>query len=275
VIDGRLPQQPTIRMSMADNRAFQLADERGYATVAVGSGFEHVAARGADVYLDGGELNEFEISLLASTFAGDVVGAIAPTLASGQQADRIRYNLRVLPEIARSADRAPVLVFAHIPAPHQPTVFDADGDPLPVPLTGKFFGDSPAERGENSDEFLSRYRAQLPYLNGLVLEAVDGILAASNEPPVIVLFADHGSASVIDWNAADPSEVDPARLMERTGAFFAALTPDREDVFPDDISPVDIFRLLFDAYWGTDFGRAVPPPGGGQIAPLDASVLNR
>jgi hypothetical protein len=167
------------------------------------------------------------------------------------------------------------MVFSHVPAPHQPVVVDERGEPIPVPLTNAFFGDSPMERDEPHAEFVARYRAQLPYLNERILDAIDGILAASSEPPIILLFADHGSASRVDWITAQPTAVDPALLLERTGILFAALTPGREGVFPPDISPVDMFRLLFDAYFGTDFGRAEPPPGGGHIAPVDASVLER
>ena len=71
----------------------------------------------------------------------------------------------------------------------------------------------------------------------------------------------------------EPDEADPARLLERTGILFAALTPERENVFPDDVSPVDLFRLLFDAYFDTQYGRATPPDkrwaggAGGCISP--------
>ena len=243
--------------------------------MAVASGFEEVAPRQADVYVDSGNLNEFEISLLTSTFVGAVVNAVAPDFGSGQLRERIQANLDALPEIAATRDRAPALVFAHLPVPHQPTVSGADGAPIVVPLTDTWFADSPGERGEDHDEFVERYRAQLPYLNERVLETIDGILENSEVPPVIVLFSDHGSASVVDWNRTHTADADPARVLERTGNFFAAITPGREDVFPDDISPVDIFRLLYDAYFGTDYGRATPPEDGGQVAPVDASVFDR
>jgi len=273
VAAGRVPQQPTIRHAIADNAAFAVARGRGYDTIAIASGFEEVAARQADVWVDGGQLTEFEVSLLASTFAGDLIGAIAPDFASSQHRDRILSNLAVLPEIAASRDRPPALVFAHIPAPHQPTVFGQDGAPVAVPISDHFYADSPMERSEDPVEFGERYRGQLPYLNDRILEAIDGILEQSSVPPIIVLFADHGSASRADWNETDPGEVDPSILLERTGILFAALTPGRDDVYPDDASPVDLFRLLFDAYLGTDYGRAVPPEGGGQVAPVDASVF--
>jgi hypothetical protein len=274
VIEGRVARQPTLRRTITGNVAFDMARAHGYSVVAVASGFEEVAPRQADVYVDGGQLNEFEISLLASTFTGDLVNVIAPDFASGQLRARVLYDLEALPRIAATRDRPPVLVYAHVPAPHQPVVFGADGAPVAVPITSGWFADSPSERGQDPDEFQDRYRAQLPYLNERILETIDGILANSEVPPVIVLFADHGSASVVDWNQTDPDEADPARVLERTGILFAALTPEREGVFPDDISPVDLFRLLFDAYFGMGYGRATPPTDGGHVPPVDASVLD-
>ncbi len=48
-----------------------------------------------------------------------------------------------------------------------------------MPLNSKFYADSPLERGQPKDEFISRYRAQLPYLNERLLGMVDEILSAS------------------------------------------------------------------------------------------------
>jgi len=273
VAAGRAPQQPTIRSVIDHNPAFVFAREHGYTTVSVASGFEQVTMRKTDVFGDSGDLNEFEISLLASTFVGDVVDLVAPTFAASQQASRIEHNLDTLPRIAGAGGES-VFVWAHIPAPHQPTVLGADGSVVEVPLTDTFFGDSPMERGEDPAEFRERYRAQLGYLNDRIVEMVDGILQQSSEPPVILLFADHGSASRVDWAAAEPREVDPVLLLERTGILFATLTPGHEDVYPDDASPIDLYRALFDAYFDTDYGRAVPPEPGGQIPPVDASVLD-
>jgi len=273
VVAGRASQQPTIRSVIDRNPVFAFARERGYTAISVASGFEQVTARKADVFVDSGDMNEFEIRLLASTFLGDIVDLLAPKLAASQQASRIEHGLDTLPMIA-SAGGQPVFVWAHIPAPHQPTVFGPAGAVLEVPLTDTFFGDSPMERGEDPAEFRQRYRTQLAYLNDRILETVDSIVRQSSEPPVILLFADHGSASRIDWVDVEPREADPALLLERTGILVATLTPGREDIYPDDASPVDLFRLLFDAYFATDYGRAVPPDPGGQIPPVDASALD-
>jgi hypothetical protein len=142
-----------------------------------------------------------------------------------------------------------------------------------VPIDDGFFADSAAQRGQSIDQFTTDYGEHLAYVNDLVLESIDKVLQSSATPPVIVLVADHGSASRVDWRFAKTTEVDPAILLERTGILFAALTPERSDVFPDDISPVNVFRYLFDAYLGTELGEATPPPDGGQIPPVDAAVL--
>ena len=274
VIEGRAPYQPTLRHLVNHNPAFELARENGYQVVATGAGFEQVALRDADVYVDGGQLNEFEVKLLVSTYLGDILALVSPDLASGAHRDRIEFELDALGEIAAAEATAPRLVFAHIPAPHQPTVFGRDGAPVVVPVSRHFYADSPQERGEPADEFVRQYRNQLGYLNQRIIESVDAILANSDRPLVIVLWADHGSASRVDWVVTTTADAEPDVVLERTGTLFAALTPGRSQVFPNDVTPASIFRFLADGYFGTDYGGAIPPPGGGHVPPVDESVLD-
>ena len=254
VLEGRAPQNPDLRDLANENPVFDLARENGYQVIATGYEFEELALRQADVYVDPGYLNEFEFKLFVSTFIGDVLAVAAPDLASSQHRDWINFQLHALGQIAATESDAPRLVLGHIPAPHQPTAFGPNGEPIVVPIGRFFYADSPLERGQPIDEFARMYRDQLGYLNERFLEMVDAILANSQEPPVIVLWADHGSASRVDWVVTSPTEADPEFLRERTSTLFASLTPGRTDVFPDDITPMNIFRLLADAYLGTDYG---------------------
>ena len=225
------------------------------------------------MFVDSGDMNEFEVSLLASTFLGDIVNLVAPTFAASEQAARIEHNLDTLPTIA-AADNGPVFVWAHVPAPHQPTVLAADGSVVAVPLTDTFYGDSPMERGEDPAEFRERYRAQLAYLNGRILETVDAIVSAvgraTGHPPVrgSWLGVPHG----LDRCGAHGSR--PRARPRADGHTVRDADARAPDVYPDDASPIDLFRVLFDAYFGTDYGRPVPPDPGGQIPPVDASVLD-
>ena len=149
VQEGTAPRQPTLRWTVSNNPVFDAARAQGYTPIGVSGGFEEVATRQADVWVDGGQINEFEISLLNATFVAEILNVVAPDFASAQMRDRITYNLEVLPRIAAEATDGPVLVFAHVPTPHQPTVFGEGGSPVAVPLTREFFADSPIERGED------------------------------------------------------------------------------------------------------------------------------
>jgi hypothetical protein len=273
VVAGQAATYPRVTDAVNHNPVFAIARQQGYKIVAVSGGFDQLTPREADVFLDTGQLNEFEVKLLNSTFLGQVFSTAAPTFASGQHGDRIRDSLRALAEVARAPRSAPRLVIAHVPSPHQPTVFRRDGSVLPVPVDDAFYADSAAQKGQSVEDFAANYRDHLSYLNQLVIGTLDDVLAASPEPPIIVFVADHGSASRVDWNATQPSDADPAVLLERTGILFAALTPDHTDAFPEDVSPVNVFRYLFDAYFETQLGPASPPPDGGQIPPVDAAVL--
>lgn len=273
VVEGRAPLYPPIYDAVNHNPVFDEARREGYQVVGISGGFEQLAPRHADVFLDGDQMTEFELKLLNSTFLGQVVTAVAPSFAATQHAERIRSSLALVASVAQTPSNGPRLVVAHIPTPHQPTVFRRDGDVIPVPIDDYFYADGPLERGEPLGEFVSKYRAHLAYLNEILLATVDSVIEGSAVPPVIVLVADHGSASRVDWTATTPTQAAPADLLERTGTLFSALTPGKSEVFPDGVSPVDVFRHLFDAYGGTSFGAAVPPPGGGQIPPVDASVF--
>jgi hypothetical protein len=91
----------------------------------------------------------------------------------------------------------------------------------------------------------------LTHFNELILETVDAILASEESPPVIVLFSDHGSGADFDFNDQGHSDVD-----ERAANFFAALTPTYPDLFEEEVTPVNLFPELFNAYLGTDFPLA-------------------
>jgi hypothetical protein len=167
--------------------------------------------------------------------------------------------------VAARDDTQPVLVLAHIPAPHQPTVFGPDGEPVVTRLDSRFFHDTSADSEWTLPAFMDRYTGEVTHLNGLVMAAIDGILEESQQPPIIIVMSDHGSASRVNWLATSPTEADPIDLWERTSSFFAAYTPGHPALYPDDVVPVDIFRYLSDAYFGTNLGPATPPPGGHQL----------
>ncbi|MBN2676600.1 MAG: hypothetical protein JXR32_00895, partial [Anaerolineaceae bacterium] len=82
------------------------------------------------------------------------------------------------------------------------------------------------------------YTDQVTFINSQIIPIIDEILAGSEIQPIIFLQGDHG--------------FDPPNRMEILNAY---LVPDvvKAHLYPE-ISPVNSFRLLFDTYFGADYG---------------------
>jgi hypothetical protein len=139
----------------------------------------------------------------------------------------------------------PKYVFAHLLLPHDPYVFNADGT---------FTGRDQVDRLGQPES----YRRQLSYANSRMLQMVDEILAESGPDAVIMIQADEGPFPAryradewgFEWRQARDEE-----LEEKFNILFAMRVPgvDLEAAgFHDDITPVNTFRLIFNARFGTD-----------------------
>jgi sulfatase-like protein len=238
------------RSFSADNAVFRQMRALGYRTVSIASGFEEVAIRRADLIVDTGQLNEYELAMARDTAVGQLIGAFAPTFFADQQRARVNETLDAVADVARGPRDRPLFTFVHVPSPHGPIVFGPHGEPVQAPPLIRFFDDNAHDLGLARTAFGARYVGQIEYLNGRVLETVDRILAASPRPPVIIVFSDHGSGSGLNWENLDHSDLD-----ERSANLVAAYTPGRSRVVPGDITLVNLFGTLFGAYFGIDVPR--------------------
>lgn len=136
----------------------------------------------------------------------------------------------------------PKFVFAHILAPHPPFVFDRNGEPLRTREARK--------RTKNEN-----YLNQLIFTNEKVKEMVDIILAKSNTPPVIILQSDEGPY-ISDEYEGDTiwAEVEPQALKDHMRILNAYHLPGLGSnyLYPE-ISPVNSFRVIFNAYFDAGF----------------------
>jgi hypothetical protein len=241
IISGETTDRTALRRVLNDNRAFAFLRDRGYRIAASSPGYEHVSLRQADTYLDGGELNDFEYHLVRSTALQWTINRIWPSFFGDQQRERIVNGLDAIPRVISQESERPVFGFIHIPAPHPPIVFGADGSPAPPPTSGDVF-----EEAESIDDLdVDAYAAQVSYLGREVIDRIEAGLRgrADDDPPIVIVMSDHGAAPRPEVFEGGGSEEHHANL-------FAALTPGRDGVFPEDISPVNVFRILFDEYFG-------------------------
>jgi hypothetical protein len=111
-----------------------------------------------------------------------------------------------------------------------------------------FYDDTFTHRPGTKEENLARYAGQVSHIDALALPVVDAILAGATTPPIILVLSDHGSAAGLTWSDLKGSDLD-----ERTANLFAAYTPGRSRVFPSDLTLVNVFGLLFQAYFGREY----------------------
>lgn len=228
-----------------------LLEDVGYQTVAFSSGFLGTEMQDAAVYLSRQDstVNEFEWLLLstsAAQIAVELLDLDTPIQAYEAHHKRVLYTFDQLAQVPHMS--GPKFVFAHIVAPHPPFVFDRDGQ-LTQPDRPYFMGDADGYRG-STEEYIRQYADELAFVNGLIEQTVAAILANSSQPPIIILQADHGAGAFLAW-----SSVGDSCLWERFSILNAYHLPQGgADYLYDTITPVNSFRVVFDAYFGTHLG---------------------
>jgi len=160
---------------------------------------------------------------------------------------RIDFQLANLPRVAGGS--GPTFVFAHILCPHPPFVLgnSLEEDPnRPYDIRdGSFY----QTVGGSLEEYLTGYPRQVDRLNDRLIEVVDRLLKKAKRPTVIILQSDHGSGAYTNW--AKPQQTDFQERMRNLLAIYTPGTPIPE--LYDGITPVNIFRVLFNHYLHADY----------------------
>ena len=157
-----------------------------------------------------------------------------------------RHTLYGFNAIEQAAHRAgPTFTFAHLTIPHSPYVFNPDGS-LPTATETK-------DRSDGEE-----YVLQLEYANRRTLEVIDEILDVEpGQPdPIIILAADEGPwppgfrADQEDFQWLEASDADIAWKFRILNAYRMPGVDLEAEGFSDRTSPVNTFRILFNAYFG-------------------------
>ncbi len=236
---------------IGDSRVVKVLRQNGYIIVSFASGYTGTDLKNADVHFaPRWALSEFQNVLISTTALPLILDRLLRKSQFDLHRERILYAFQHLPDAARL--KHPVFVFAHILSPHPPFVFGAHGEKVnPQGYFTMTEGGSfqSVDKEKVRREYVERYRAQLEFITGKAKTMVERILAASPRPPLIILQADHGPGSVLNWDDPEPTD-----LAERFAILNACYIPKTVNSFPESLSPVNSFRYLFDQLFATDYG---------------------
>jgi hypothetical protein len=192
-------------------------------------------------------LSEFAWLYLRRTIVPKLIEAAAPgsalagmTAWDNGQCRRVPLQFEKVKEISERPEAT--FTFVHILLPHEPYVFNSDGECLARAEL--------ARRGQQGG-----YVGQLRYANSMIADMVDHLLSREDKP-IIILQADEGPypepyrTSNRSWKLASDRH-----LAMKTGILNAYYFPDGDysALYPE-ITPVNTFRLVFDREFGTSFG---------------------
>jgi hypothetical protein len=222
---------PFFARLQGENRVVETLRSNGYGYVHAYPGFWNGSACGGDEDVclgDRGPLSETEWALASMTPLLEVVEADRKSAAS------LANNndpARVVPAVLASAPASPYFAFVHLLNPHPPFLYDAECQERDTPLKLSAWGDGP-EYGEATECLHRRFE-----------DAIDEILAVDPDA-VIILQGDHGPRFDVDYRE------EGGDLLEED-LYFSILTAVRlpqscpEVAVPQDLSPVNTFRLVF------------------------------
>ena len=244
------PSIPTL-YRIDDNEVLNFVKSVGYQYIHLDSGHAYTRRNPyADIeVLDNNRLklllSDYALVLMDSTILPPIASQLhinlgAPFATSGKK--RFNENMRYLSQIPDMP--GPTFTFNHSIPPHPPYVFDRHGN-QPQDAAYQF---DPAKAVWPSKE----YTDQIFYINKSIEELVDGIFERSPTEPIIIIQGDHGSGSLA--NSPGSEDAPSLRAFERTGILNAYYLPEycRSALYPS-ITPVNTFRLVFDACLGGDF----------------------
>jgi len=241
---GNGGQDDLWRRRINEGRFFDDIRGLGSEVFAVSPGFEHIALRQADRFIDTGQPNEFEWALLQVTGARVLVDSLRPELAADLARARVLDSFKATEEIALEDSKSPRFVLTHIAGPHAPLIFERDGSPTLRRGMKLTVADGVEASRLRWPEYVRRLEGQIGFLSARTLDLVDRIIDRDPEA-VIVVFSDHGSGVRDAPN--DPGAVD-ADL--RTANLLAVRSPGRTGIIDDRSTLANLLPRLLRAYAG-------------------------
>ncbi len=151
--------------------------------------------------------------------------------------------LKNIPDI----DKSPKFVFAHMPVPHVPFIYDKDGNILP------------ADEWYNFDNYLG----QLLFVNRELKEITSSILEKTKRPLVVIIQSDHGFRFCDKVSSMTSSLCETINERNNLNAYYFS-DGDYSGLY-EGITPVNSFRVVFNKYLKTNYSLLPNEPGSLKI----------
>jgi hypothetical protein len=244
--------EPGLNYMISDNMVERVLHDSGYATYEISSVVYFTQMENADRFYappSGNYITPFEnVLFLQSVFSPLFPQAnVAPSYNYHRQL--IRYAFDELPRVT-TEDGGPKFVFAHILVPHPPFAFHADGSSL-TPDRPYSIRDGKDFQG-GTEEYIQGYTEQVQFANNQIRTVIEAIIQNSQRPLVIVLQGDHGGGAYSDFNNLGNNRCFFDRFAILNAYYFSP-GPGRDKALAQltpDVTPVNSFRIIFNAYLG-------------------------
>ena len=198
-------------------------------------------------YIDSSQLFDLEMcgrnkyidsQLLSMTIRTSILGFFLEEWEKNELREAILCSFSELPKQQQKFDE-PIFVFSHILIPHPPYLFSPEGKPV----------SSARPQGLEDWDYKEGYINSVKFANKKIKQVVDELLTDLENPPVIIIQADHGS--LFDF---DPNNISNEYIEQITSIFSAYYLPGMEKNLPTDvITSVNTFRIIFNSYFNTDY----------------------
>jgi hypothetical protein len=211
--------------------------ERGYTYIHVGSRWRPTSTNPqADANISmGGGLSEFATTILGTT-AFDPLGAEFTDNFNFEKREFLRVLFEFDQLVKSKSVRGPKFVFGHILLPHEPFIFDRNGN----------YVDEDVRKSRTRHQ---NYLEQLRFANKKITELVNVLRSGPpSSQPIIILQSDEGAFDPFTSSVG----VGPDTLERKFGILNAYYFPGVQNpaLYPS-ITPVNSFRVVFNTYFGT------------------------
>lgn len=240
------PDLTTTAVLMRNSAVANVLKKRGYQYIHIDSGAP--PSNSSDIanrVVHCGFVDQFYDKLLRSTLMA--LSPQAMTWLSQHMRETVLNQFAASGKIAAEPERTGnVFVFSHILCPHEPFIFDANGNPT-------WNEGSRCDSHCWTEDTVTAYVNQAKFAQKKTIATIDSIIESSHkkgQKPLIIVQGDHGTHCSDYISSSSPSS---QLLHERYGILNAYLVPDQiRSQLKEDTEPVNTFRIVLRSLFDLD-----------------------